>query len=464
VQLQQVLMTKREQTLMHQLRVKRKAHRLVRGLCGVRERERERENRAAGGLVFNFWTKIRVNFKNKRDYNYTYTSLADHLPSLSLVEFCRRVLIKSISSIHSASVIKMQKLSAQPLEDVTLLRTVPVLPLSLEDVTLLRTLPILPLALEDVTLLQTLKASIKNKTLVCFLDYDGTLSPIVADPEKAFISEATRNLLFELPKIGVQTVIITGRSLERIQFFCEPALIPSAPFSSTIPLVSPLFYCTSHGFEIVGPNINHQPFPECRKLLLTAKEAMTNALQSIEGVKIEDNKFSISIHYRNVAVEKHAATIEIAKNAALDSIKKHLPSSQVQNVESNNKDTPPQKWSKKPVEEANQDTELEMRAGKLVSECRPKPPTSWHKGKALNWLIENCFQPQENLCVLVIGDDLTDEDSFSEALSLASRKRIAEAIPIIVCDDEAISRPTSAKWFLRNPHDVFTLLSLLTKV
>lgn len=29
----------------------------------------------------------------------------------------------------------------------------------------------------------------KGKKLVVFLDYDGTLSPIVADPDKAFMSE-----------------------------------------------------------------------------------------------------------------------------------------------------------------------------------------------------------------------------------------------------------------------------------
>jgi trehalose 6-phosphate phosphatase len=32
----------------------------------------------------------------------------------------------------------------------------------------------------------------KGKKIVMFLDYDGTLSPIVEDPDRAFMSEAVR--------------------------------------------------------------------------------------------------------------------------------------------------------------------------------------------------------------------------------------------------------------------------------
>jgi hypothetical protein len=40
--------------------------------------------------------------------------------------------------------------------------------------------------------------SAKGKQIVVFLDYDGTLSPIVADPDKAFM---TRNVFFFLSKV-----------------------------------------------------------------------------------------------------------------------------------------------------------------------------------------------------------------------------------------------------------------------
>lgn len=35
----------------------------------------------------------------------------------------------------------------------------------------------------------------KGKQIVVFLDYDGTLSPIVDDPDRAFMSDAVRSLL-----------------------------------------------------------------------------------------------------------------------------------------------------------------------------------------------------------------------------------------------------------------------------
>ena len=313
----------------------------------------------------------------------------------------------------------------------------------------------LPSALTDVTLLSQLKRAVETRTLVCFLDYDGTLSPIVSDPEKAFISEATRNLLYALPKAGVKTVVITGRSLERIQCFC-------APLSSTE--VTPLYFCASHGFDIHGPNLSHQPFPEYRQPLLAAKEAMMLALSGIPGVTVEDNFFSISIHYRNVDATQHASTIELAEKAALGSIStKRRPSALAQVVEADKEGLPPKSWSTFPVtEESIQKVQLEMRPGKFVTECRPKPHTSWHKGKALEWLIKNqLLQNQEALTVIVIGDDLTDEDSFAEALSLAETKIIAAAIPIIVSEEEDLSRPTLANWKLKNPKEVCELLSLL---
>lgn len=318
----------------------------------------------------------------------------------------------------------------------------------------------LPSALTDVTLLSKLRRAVETRTLVCFLDYDGTLSPIVSDPEKAFISEATRNLLFELPKAGVKTVVITGRSLERIQCFCAP-LLPTE--------VTPIYFCASHGFDIHGPNLSHQPFPEYRQPLLAAKEAMMIALSSIPGITVEDNFFSISIHYRNVDATQHASTIELAEKAALGSIlTKRRPSALAQVVEADEEGLPPTSWSIFPVaEERVQKVELEMRPGKFVTECRPKPLTSWHKGKALEWLIKNQLleNQQESLTVIVIGDDLTDEDSFAEALSLAEAKVIAAAIPIIVSEEEDLSRPTVAKWMLKNPKEVCELLSrLLTTV
>jgi HAD superfamily hydrolase (TIGR01484 family) len=318
-------------------------------------------------------------------------------------------------------------------------------------------------ALSNPELLNLLRSAVKSKTLIAFLDYDGTLSPIVTHPELAFISETTRNLLYELPQAGIKTVVITGRSMTRIQKFCAPQTISSE--SSTMSATSfssfnqsnPLFFCASHGFDIHGPlEINYQPYPEYILHLQKAKDAMTKALDGIENVVIEDNKYSISVHYRTVDVSLHASTIEIAQKAALGSLSsKRRPSALAQIVEEDVDGLP--KWLSPPINSPR--VALEMRAGKLVIECRPAPEIPWHKGKALAWMMTNVFS-QDDLTVLVIGDDLTDEDTFSEVLSLEASHKISSAIPIIV-SETLLTRPTSAKWLLKSPEEVCKLLSLL---
>lgn len=42
---------------------------------------------------------------------------------------------------------------------------------------------------------QTISSRARNRKLVVFLDYDGTLSPIVDDPDRAFMSDDVRSYL-----------------------------------------------------------------------------------------------------------------------------------------------------------------------------------------------------------------------------------------------------------------------------
>lgn len=56
------------------------------------------------------------------------------------------------------------------------------------------------------------KSNLKEYHLMIFLDYDGTLTPIVNNPSKAFLPPLTKQLikaLIELP--GVEIVVISGR-------------------------------------------------------------------------------------------------------------------------------------------------------------------------------------------------------------------------------------------------------------
>ncbi|PWZ05400.1 putative trehalose-phosphate phosphatase 8 [Zea mays] len=84
----------------------------------------------------------------------------------------------------------------------------------------------------------TIAAAAKGKRVVMFMDYDGTLSPIVADPDMAFMTPemraAVRNVAKRFP-----TAIVTGRCIEKV---CSFVGLPE------------LYYAGSHGMDIKGPN------------------------------------------------------------------------------------------------------------------------------------------------------------------------------------------------------------------
>lgn len=82
------------------------------------------------------------------------------------------------------------------------------------------------------------KSEVKGKRLVVFLDYDGTLTPIVNDPKQALLAPEMKELLKQLKEYFI-TGIISGRSLKKIENFIG---------------IDGLFYAGSHGFDITGPN------------------------------------------------------------------------------------------------------------------------------------------------------------------------------------------------------------------
>src|SRR5207244_4737626 len=59
-------------------------------------------------------------------------------------------------------------------------------------------------------------AEMGARRLVVFLDYDGTLTPIVSRPEKAVLSNSTRQTLQKLAAQAPVT-ILSGRDLEDIR-------------------------------------------------------------------------------------------------------------------------------------------------------------------------------------------------------------------------------------------------------
>src|SRR5882762_5248951 len=124
-----------------------------------------------------------------------------------------------------------------------------------------------------------------NRQLAVFLDYDGTLTPIVSHPEKALLSDSTRQTLQALA-MQASVTILSGRDLNDVRQRVDIATIT---------------YGGSHGFDIAGPRglrkqVGTQFLP---KLDMIEKE-LGKQLAGIAGAHVERKRFSIAAHYRNV--------------------------------------------------------------------------------------------------------------------------------------------------------------------
>ncbi|MCZ6489923.1 MAG: trehalose-phosphatase [Acidobacteria bacterium] len=257
----------------------------------------------------------------------------------------------------------------------------------------------LPSALERI---EELKQRAQGKRFAVFLDYDGTLTPIVARPELAVLSDQTRKTVIELA--GRCTVaVISGRDLRDVQKLIG---------------IDGIFYAGSHGFDIEGPEGKVQGAQQGNDFLPAldrAEQELRDRLSRIAGSLIERKKFSIAIHYRQVQ-ENEAGAVE----EAVDKVLALHP-------------------------------ELRKTYGKKVYELQPK--IDWHKGKALLWLLEALHLPESEVLPMYIGDDVTDEDAF--------RALLDRGVGIVVRDTP---RQTVARYALEDTDDVRRFLHALTSI
>ncbi|KAK6250712.1 hypothetical protein QUC31_008274 [Theobroma cacao] len=253
----------------------------------------------------------------------------------------------------------------------------------------------------------------KGKKVVVFLDYDGTLSPIVEDPNKAFMSAEMRAAVREVAKY-FPTSIISGRSRDKVKQFVQ---------------LSNVYYAGSHGMDIMAPpravtscdkKGNEGAFQPAKLFLPAIQEisvVLVDKIRGIQGARIEDNRFCISVHYRQVPPEDHEILKEKVK-----SLVENRP-------------------------------EFRLTEGKMVLEVRPS--IDWNKGDALNYLLDTLgFSNAKDVLPLYIGDDRTDEDAFKV---IAARR---EGFPIIV---SSTPKDTIAWYSLRDPPEVLAFLLRLAK-
>lgn len=259
-----------------------------------------------------------------------------------------------------------------------------------------RTHASLPSALEH---LDRIEHRLARRTPALFLDYDGTLTPIVARPELATLNSLTRQLL-DLLATHMPVAIVSGRDRADVERLVG---LPQ------------LAYVGSHGFDISCPNgigkrcDRGEPFLPA---LDAAESDLRSAMGDLPGVLIERKRFSIAVHYRAVE-DRNLSFVAQAVGAAAT----HQPN-------------------------------LKITSGKKVYDIRPA--IDWHKGKAIRDLFDTLGLNFQSHVPIFVGDDETDEDGFRTIKSCG--------IGIVVAQEP---RPSSAAFRLESVDEVFRFLGWL---
>jgi trehalose-phosphatase len=243
----------------------------------------------------------------------------------------------------------------------------------------------IPSALEHVQ-----EIARRGDRFAVFLDYDGTLTPIVSHPEDAWLADSMRQTL-RLLVARVPVAILSGRDLDDVRGRVH---------------VDGLVYAGSHGFDIAGSGgLRRRLGAAYLPVLDTAETELREALDEISGAQLERKHFSVAAHYRNVN-ESDAFRVALAVDAV-----------------------------------AARHRELRRIDGKKVYELLPD--IDWNKGKAVLWLLETLDLVRGKVLPIFIGDDRTDEDAFR-----ALEKR---GFGILVSEQPQV---TAASYWLKNPEKV----------
>lgn len=200
---------------------------------------------------------------------------------------------------------------------------------------------------------QALRAFIA-RPLLCLFDFDGTLAPLVADPDAVLLSAAVRARLQALQQrapIG----IVTGRALADLR--------PRLAFV-------PDYLIGNHGLEgVPGASAAKAEAALLARVACWKAELEPGLAVLDPGIRIEDKHYSLSLHYLQARDPEQAARALRERIAALSPPPRVIPGKSLLNV---------------------------------------LPSDVGDKGSAVQALLAAAGLAQ----ALYVGDDLTDEDVF----------------------------------------------------
>jgi len=247
-----------------------------------------------------------------------------------------------------------------------------------------------------------LRGFIKAYPLFLFLDYDGTLTQLRDHPSRARLSRPMRAAIEACSeRTDTHVAIVSGRSLEDIRKMVgNPDLV----------------FAGNHGLEIEGPGIEHFRHEDLVHYVERA-EALAEELHAMEsdGAWTEAKGPTLTFHYRSVPEDKRKSLVEEVREAV---------------------------------------TRHGYQARDAHSALEARPPIGWDKGRAVLHVLRERFGLawSENVRVIYVGDDQTDEDAFRFLGGLAMTFRVGAA-----------DTPTAAAHRLPNVPAVQALIDWLSR-
>lgn len=213
-------------------------------------------------------------------------------------------------------------------------------------------------------LAETLAHLLRSHRLLIASDFDGTLSPLVDNPEDARLEPGTSRVIAGLAMLypRVRLAFLSGRRLSDL-----------APRLGSVR--DEVVLAGNHGLELRGAGLEwtHPGAIAARPQLASLALRLERLAGCFAGVELEDKGASLTLHYRRMA----AVDIPVLLGTVDALI---LPD------------------------------QLRLHEGNRVFEVRPR--VDWNKGLAIRHIMRHLDITDE--AVVYLGDDLTDEDVFAE--------------------------------------------------
>jgi trehalose-phosphatase len=263
----------------------------------------------------------------------------------------------------------------------------------------------LPHALEDAS---GLRERMAGRRMAVFLDYDGTLTPIVDRPQDAIISDEMREVVRALAH-RCTVCVVSGRDRPAVQQLMG---------------VDDLIVAGGHGFDIWSPEggaIEREEGAGSADLLRRVTHTLRDEVATVEGALVEPKKSSVAVHYRLVDERDRPRISELVERVLVA-----------------------------------HPEEVKVTPGKMVYEIQPK--LEWDKGKAVMYLLRALELDRDDVLPLYVGDDITDEDAFRALTGRGIGVLVADPV-----DPQLAGRRTAAEFIVRDSEEVKHLLDGLAR-